>query len=78
MLFNRKQLSVLLIFLYFSSIGQAHHSFAVEFTAEKKVAIRAPLPRSGFVILMSDIMLNLLINKEKKKAGTSGQAVPPY
>ena len=48
MLFNRKQLSVLLIFLYFSSISQAHHSFAVEFTAEKKVAIKGTVTEIWF------------------------------
>ena len=37
MLFNRKQLSVFLIFLYFSSSTQAHHSFAAELTTEIKV-----------------------------------------
>ena len=48
MLFNRKQLSVFLIFLYFSSTSQAHHSFAVEFTAEKKVAIKGTVTEIWF------------------------------
>ena len=48
MLFNQKQLSVFLIFLYFSSTSQAHHSFAVEFTAEKKVAIKGTVTEIWF------------------------------
>ena len=46
--YNRNQLSVFLIFLYFSSISQAHHSFAVEFTAGKKVAIKGTVTEIWF------------------------------
>ena len=72
MLFNRKQLSVLLIFLYLALSVRLTIPLRLNLQL-KKSRYKAPLPRSGFVILMSDITLNLLINKGKKSwdVGTS-------